>query len=161
MDQWLLLLVILGAIVLWVSRKLIPAFLSKIVEHEFEEKLEGVRADFHKRAEEFKAALRLKEQEITDLRSGAMTAMASRQMAFDKRRLEAVDQLWSSVTALAGAKNISEWMATVKFDATADEAEKNPQLREIFTKIGAEFDPPNKLDLSSAAKARPFVSPMA
>jgi len=51
-------------------------------------------------------------------------------------------------------------MSVVKFKETAEAAAKNPQLREVFTVMGGEFDP-NKLDLSGAAKARPFASPMA
>ena len=81
-------------------------------------------------------------------------------MALDKRRLEAVDQLWSATTALAGAKKISSFMAVMKFDAIAEEAARDPKVREMFTAMGAAFDP-NKVDLSGAEKARPFVSPMA
>ena len=86
--------------------------------------------------------------------------MISRQMALDKRRLEAVDQLWSAVTALAGAKSISSLMAVVKFDVVAEKAARNPEVREMFAAMGAAFDH-KKLDLSSAEKARPFLSPMA
>ncbi len=162
MDPWVPSVVTTGllALALWLGRKLIATRLLKSVEHEFNAKLEAIRAEFREKEEVLKADLRSKESEITDLRSGAMTAMASRQMALDKRALEAVDQLWSAVTALAAAKGISAFMAVMKFEAVAEEAAKNPQFREMFTVMGAAFDP-NKVDLSGAAKARPFVSPMA
>ena len=86
--------------------------------------------------------------------------MASRQMALDKRRLEAVDQLWSAITAMAGAKSISAFMSTINFDTAVEEAARNPRFREVFTVMGAAFDP-NRVELSDAAKARPFASPMA
>ena len=162
MDPWVPSIVTTGllAFALWLGRKLIATRLLKSVEHEFNKKLETVRAELRKKEDVLKADLRLKENEITDLRSGALTAMASRQMALDKRRLESVDQLWSAITALAGAKGISEFMALMKFDAAADEAARHPRLREMVAAMCAAFDR-NTLDLSGAAKARPFVSPMA
>ena len=133
----------------WFGPKLIATWLFKNVEHKFNEKLEAVRADFRKKQEEFR-----------DLRSGAMTAMASRQIALENRRLEAVDQLWSSMIALSGARNISSLMASVNFDTAAEEATRNPKVREAFAMMDSAFDY-KKLDLSGAEKARPFVSPMA
>ncbi len=79
--------------ILYLCRKLIETRLTHSVKHEFDKKLELVRAD-----------LRSKEVEIAALRGGALSAMASRQITLDKRRLEAVDQLWMAVTALAPAK---------------------------------------------------------
>jgi hypothetical protein len=150
------------ALALWLGRKLIETRLTKSIEHEFNTKLETVRAEFRAKEELLKADLRSKETEIAALRGGAMTAMASRQMALDKRRLEAVDQLWSTVTALGSTKIISAFMAPVKFDVAAEEAMKNPKVREMFEFLstGLRFDP-NKIDYSGSAKARPFVSPMA
>ena len=162
MDAWVPSIVTTGllALALWLGRKLIATRLLKSVEHEFNAKLEAVRAEFREKEEVLKADLRSKESEITDLRSGAMTAMASRQMALDKRRLEAVDQLWSAVSALTAAKGISAFMAVMKFEAVAEEAARHPELRAVFTAMGSGFDLA-KVDLSGAAKARPFVSPMA
>lgn len=95
MNVWIPSLITTGllAFALWLGRKLIVTRLAKSVEHEFNTKLEAVRAEFREKDELLKADLRLKESEIAALRGGAMTAMASRQMAVDKRRLEAVDQL--------------------------------------------------------------------
>ena len=95
------------AAALWLGRNLISTRLTKSVAHEFNTKLETLRAQMREGEERLKAELRVKEAEIVALRSGALTALASRQMAFDKRRLEAVDQLWSSITALAPARSIA------------------------------------------------------
>lgn len=162
MDAWVPSIVTTGllALALWFGRKLIGTHLVKSVEHEFNARLEAVRAEFREKEELLKADLRSKESEIADLRGGAMTAMASRQMALDKRRLEAVEQLWSALTALAGAKGITIFMAVMKFEAVAEEAARNAQFREMFTIMGGAFDIA-KVDLSGASKARPFVSPIA
>ena len=108
------------AFALWLARKLIATRLAKSVQHEFDTKLELIRTELREKEERLKADLRSKEAEIAALRDGAMTAMASRQMALDRRRLEAVDQLWSEIIALGPAKALSSYMAFVKFDVAAE-----------------------------------------
>ena len=147
------------ALALWLGRQVIATRLTKSVEHEFNERLEAVRTDMRAGEERLKAQLREKEAEIAALRSGALSVLASRQAALDKRRLEAVDQLWSAFSALAPARMISGQMAVVKFESAAKETQRNPRAREMFAMLGGGFETKN-MDLSGAAKARPFVSPM-
>jgi hypothetical protein len=147
------------AAALWFGRNLISTRLTKSVEHEFNAKLEILRAQVRESEERLKAELRVKEAEIAALRSGALTALASRQMAVDKRRLEAVDQLWAAVTALGPARGLAAMMSVIKFEAAAPRAERDPKFRQFFEMIGTGFDAKH-LDLSGAAKARPFLSPM-
>jgi hypothetical protein len=149
----------LFAVALWLCRNLIATRLTKSVQHEFDAKLEAVRAEFRRKEQLLKADLQSKQADILALRSGAMTAIASRQVALDKRRLEAVDQLWSAVSALAPAKAISAMVSTFKFEAAAERAARDSKFRDFVATIGRGFDL-NALDLSGAAKARPFVSPM-
>lgn len=160
--QWLPSIITTGAFgaVLWLARNLIATRLTKSVEHEFNEKLEALRAELREKEEVLKADLRSKENEIAALRSSAITAMSSRQVALDSRRLEAVDQLWSAVTTIAGAKWVSSLMAVTKFEAVAEEATRNVKVRDMFRLMTGTFDTA-KIDLSGAAKARPFISPMA
>ena len=145
---------------LWLLRSVISTRLAKSVQHEFDSKLEALRTNLHKNEESFKADLRAKETQIEALRSTAMAGLAHRQAALDKRRIEAVDQLWSAVTALASFKGVSALLAVVKFDATAQAAALNPKIREMFSTIGGSFDP-QKLQSGDASKARPFVSHIA
>lgn len=144
----------------WMGRNVISTRLTKSVEFEFSEKLEALRADLRAGEEKMKADLRAKEAEISGLRSSAMSALSSRQAALDKRRLEAVDQLWTGVIRLGAAKTVVLTMAVVNFEAAAKRAESDPRFRKLFEIMGAGFDP-QKLDLVDAAKARPFVTPMA
>ena len=94
------------------------------------------------------------------MRSGALSAMTSRRVALDQRRLLAVDQLWAATMEISKTKHISGLMAIVKYENSVKEAEKNPKFRAIFEAMGGGFDM-TKLDLSGAMKARPFVSPMS
>ena len=85
--------------------------------------------------------------------------MLSRQQAIDKRRLEAVDQIWSAVQALAPARTVATFMSLVKWDSASATAQRDPNARKFFDMLGQGFDP-KQLDLSMAHKARPFVSPL-
>lgn len=147
-------------IALWFGRKLIEIRLTKSVQHEFDTKLESLRAKLKENEELFKAELRTKEVEIASLRSGAMTAMASRQIALDKRRLEAVDQLWSAFTALWPAKGLTLMIAPFDFDKVVEESARDPKLREAFAML-ENLNDPKKIGSINAIRERPFVSPMA
>jgi hypothetical protein len=149
----------LFAAALWLGRQLISTRLTKSVEHEFNQKIESMRADMRASVERLKAQLREKEAEISALRSGALSALASRQAAFDKRRLEAVDQIWGSFNALAPGRAITASLSVIKFESAAKYAEHDPKVRQFFEMIGAGFDA-KALDLSGAAKARPFLTPL-
>lgn len=148
------------AMALWLGRNLILTRLTQSVEFEFSKKIEAVRTQLREGEERLKADLRAKEIEIAALRSGAMTALASRQIAIDKRRLEAVDQLWSAVNSLASARGISAHMSLVDYEKAAKGVERSPRVKQFFEMIGKGFDVKN-LNLEGAVTARPFVSPMA
>lgn len=145
--------------VLWLARNIISTRLTKSVEYEFNTKLESIRSQMRESEERLKAELRAKETEINALRSGALTTLASRQAALDKRRLEAVDQLWSAITALGQARTIAALMSVISFEKAAPITERDPNARKAFELMGTAFDI-KSLDLSGAAKARPFLSPM-
>lgn len=149
----------LFAVALWLSRNLIATRLTKSVEHEFNTKLESLRSDLRSSEERLKAQLREREAEIEALRSGALSVLASRQAALDKRRLEAVDQLWAAYTALAPARLIAANMSVIKFESAAKLAEHDPKTRQFFEQLGAGFDE-KAMNHPEAAKARPFVTPM-
>src|SRR5437879_2292452 len=98
------------SLALWLFHAVIITRLAKSVQHEFDDKLETIRTDLRKSEELFRADLRSKETQIAALRSGAIAGLVSRQAALDKRRLEAVDQLWSALTSLAPLRIASIWM---------------------------------------------------
>lgn len=158
---WLPSLTTAGSLsmIAWLSREWISARLTKSIQHEFDCKLEELRADLRESEDRLKARIREKEAEIAALRSGALTALASRHAALDKRRLEAVDQIWHAFNALAPARGLATSMGFIKFEVAAKLAENEPKAREAFSMIGGGFDW-SKLDLSEADKARPFLSPM-
>jgi hypothetical protein len=135
--------------VLWLARSLITTRLKNSVKNEFDSKLEILRSE-----------LKTKEAQIESLRSGAMSGLITRQGALYQRKLQAIDQIWSSVKELEKAKYISSILGTLKFEACAERSAKDPKFRDFIEKIGGNFDI-TSLDLSGANHARPFLTPLA
>jgi len=144
---------------IWFFQNPIAKWFERKVQHGFDTKLEGLKAQMRASEERLKADLRVKEAEIVALRGGALSALASRQIAIDKRRLEAVDQLWSSIIELGKLRRFSQLLSVIKFDVLAEQSEKNPKVREVASTVLGDLDI-GKLTLGEAEKARPFVSPM-
>lgn len=148
-------------IVGWLLRSWISARLTKSIGFEFDKKLELLRAEHRTSEEKLRADLQAKETEIATLRASAMTALSNRQSAVDKRRLDAIDQLWASVLSMNKARGISLMMSMLKFEAVAEQAKQDPKMREFLETIGAGFNIATDLKIDEASKARPFVSPLA
>jgi hypothetical protein len=139
----------LFGVVLWLARTLIITRLKNSVKNEFDTKLEVLRSE-----------LKTKEAQIESLRTGAMSGLITRQGVLYKRKLEAIDQIWSAVKEIEKAKYISAAMATLKFEECAKESARNPKFRTFIEVIEGNFDI-RKVNLSGAALARPFITPLA
>jgi hypothetical protein len=144
----------------WLFRIVIETRLRASVRHEFNEKLESFRADLRKSEEGFKADLRAKESQIEALRSGALSGLISRQAVLDKRRVEAIEQLWDAIEKLAPLKMPASMVACIKYEWALEKASLDPAARKFFETI-ANTCPPEKLQKTDAHKSRPFVSDLA
>ncbi len=145
------------AFVVWLLRSLIITRLTRSVSHEYDKKIEDLRAILRQSEEAFKAQLRAKESQIDALRTGALTGISNRQAVLYQRRIVAVEQIWNAVISLAPAKQVSATMAILKFEAAAKEAARDPRFREVFVAIGKAYDP-DQLRTVEASKSRPFLS---
>ncbi|WP_160293596.1 hypothetical protein [Burkholderia gladioli] len=130
------------------------------VQHEFNGKLEALRAELTARNDRLKEAAKDQSEEVAAMRSTALAALTGRSDSYIKRRIEAVDQLWSGVVALGQTKVVVGFMKSLDYEKAAEECTKNPHLRQIFKAIAVDI---TKLDRkgSGADLARPFVTPMA
>lgn len=146
--------------VLWHYKEKVGAYLTRSVQHDFDVRLAAIQNDFREREALFQADLRAKEKQLDFLRTGALSALSSRQSALDKRRLEAVDQLWGAFAALAPARSTATWMAKFKFDAVIEVAANDPQVRKFFETFDCNVEA-LKPSADAANSARPFVTPMA
>lgn len=143
----------------WLLRNLIATRLRGSVEHEFNVKLERISSELRASEDRLRAELGAKEAEIRALREGAMTAMISRQVATDNRRLQAVDQIWASVVSLNPARAASRWLRSIRLEALAEAAQSNPRVLDFLNALPVKYDA--KSFKPDANSARPFVTPMA
>jgi hypothetical protein len=133
------------------------------VQHKFDTRLEALRTELRKGEEELKSVLRARESDIAALREGVLSGRTQRQALLDKRRLEAVERVWSSVVAYGPYKVISATLAGLKTEAVEREVVRpNSELRKFFGMLTANVsvmkaDSPENL----ANYERPFVSPLA
>lgn len=132
------------AVVLWLCRGLIATRLKSSVSHEFNAKLEALKAE-----------LAAKQSQIDALRSGALSSMTARHNALFERRLSAAEELWEAVIGLAGAKGVAKTIAAIKYENALRVAERDPRTREFFERIGGS---PVNFHQVSAEKVRPFIS---
>lgn len=147
---------------LLLARKLLETRLTYTVKHEFDEKLEVLRTELRYKAELLRGDIHRKEADINALRSGVLSTMANRHMALDKRRVEAVDQLWCAVESLEPLRNSARVLERLNVDATAKEAANNEKLRVLFSSITQTIADGSIKEISSSRpkNIRPFVSPM-
>ena len=110
--------------------------LTNAVRHEYDQKIETLRAELRQNEEILKSDLRSKASQIDALRSGVLAGVVNRDSAVFARRIKAIDQLWDAVIALGPAKGTSTYMGMVKFEEAAKEAAKNPDLRKFFSLFG-------------------------
>jgi hypothetical protein len=145
----------------WLFRKWIGTRLAESIGFEFDEKIESLKAEFRLKEEHLRADLRAREAEIATLRASSIAALSSRQIAIDKRRLEAIDQLWGAVISLNSARGVASHMALLNFELIAERAVSDQNIRDFLEIIGGNFDIKKDLSSTEATKVRPFVTPIA
>ena len=150
---------ILGVVGYW-ARTLILTRLTRAVSHEYDAKLAALKADLESKQTSFKAELQAKQAQLDSFRSAVLSGITSRQAAVDKRRLEAVDQLWEAVRLLGFAKIAASLISTLKFEAFLKETERNPNAKELVKPFSVPLDKVSELGLVSH-KARPYLSSLA
>lgn len=162
-TEWIVSPLVTGTLIAalaWLGKGLIVTRLKATVQHEFDLKLEELRAELRRSEESFKAVLRSKEMDIAALRGGALTAMANRQAALDKRRMEAIDHLWAAIDQLTPYKNARLTLASINFQNALELASTRPDTRTFFGSLGGTLDP-QVLGRATALSSRPYVSEFA
>ncbi len=136
------------AVSLWILRKYIGAKLIESVKHEYDTKLEAMRAEIER-----------KQSQITALRSGALSSAQTKSTLLYQKKIEASEAIWATVVSLTPAKNLSEMLSGFKVGVLQTEAAKNPDLREVFKAISSGYDP-KSLGTIEAHRYRPYCSKM-
>jgi hypothetical protein len=150
---------VLGVAGYW-ARTLLLTRLKRAVSHEYDAKLEALKAEFEVKQAALKAELQAKQAQLDSFRNAVLSGVTSRQATVDNRRLEAVDQLWEAVRLLGFAKVGATFMSTIKFEALLKEAERNPKAKELAKPFSVPMEKMGQLSIVSH-KARPYLSSLA
>jgi len=135
------------AVILWLSRNLIITRLTNSVRHEYDEKIERLKAD-----------LKAKDSKIDALRNGVLSGISNRQTIIFNKQIDATEKLWSAVLELSPAKAIASTIANTPFDIIEESAKSDSRIRELFSDI-------HNVELKDiltpqALQVRPFLSPL-
>lgn len=149
----------LFAAALWLARNVIITRLTKSVQHEFDIKLEGIRTQLRNSEEVFKAELRQRDDAIRAARSASLSALTASRGVFDKRRIDAVDEVLRAVTVLGSGKWAVTKISVYNMSEVSARIENDPKLVQLFTLTSPNHQKlMDDLKLAIALSARPYVS---
>lgn len=162
LTDWIPALTTTGllSLALWLGRALITARLTRSVQHEFDKKLEQLKSEFRASEKTLEASLAQRSAELESLRAGALSGITQRRALLDKRRLEAIDQLWGTLIRNQSARSLAMTMSLIQLENIAEQVSRDDRVREFIKVTGGGFAP-SKLDYVTADLARPYVSDMA
>jgi len=153
------------AIVGFVVGTYYKAKVEKSIQHKLDARLETIKSTLRIEEERVQADLREKGEQIAALRSGALSGLANRYAAIDKRRLEAIDKLWTSAIKQTQFKMAAKMTASLKMDvvleAAAREDAEGAKLRQLATVIWNTCGLENLKQADSPDTERPFLPPLA
>lgn len=118
-------------------------------QHYFDEQIERLKDDLSRSSKEIEA-----------LRASVLGLREQRQVNIERRKLQAIDQLWTAVKELRASKTGAALMATVDFEETAERAKSDQKFREMFEVIYSAFGK-DLVPKHEAHEAQPYVSPLA
>jgi hypothetical protein len=137
------------AILIFLSRNLIATRLMNAVKHEYDSKLEMLKAD-----------LSNKEKEIDSLRQVGLNGLQQRQTSLLNKQIEAIELLWAATGMLYSGKPVSEMMLRVKTEKVSKSISHDANLQQFFKYISMHVDM-EKMTSINPNPARPFVSKLA
>jgi hypothetical protein len=133
--SWLSSLVAVGTpIALAIFRGGIADWITKGIQHDFDVKLETLRAALRTSEEQLKSDLREKEAEIGTLRNTVLSGSVGRQTLLDKRRFEAVEKIWTAINDMGQFKNLFAMTAHLNYGLIAKRT-RDPRIQQSLNTI--------------------------
>ncbi len=113
----------------------IEATINKQVQKELEE----IRASLRRDEEKWRNAVKRQDDEISALRSGALTAMISRQTVLIQRRIEAAERLWEAIAELNVCRFPLQVLAIIDYQTALEHAKRNDDIGRRVREFSADF----------------------
>lgn len=145
---------------LWLARSVIEVRLKNSVRSEFDTKLERLRAELRQSEESLKAIVREKEAEIHALRENTMSALATRRVAFEKRRMDACDHVWEQASDLQKFYGLVTVISAINGEQTRQRAQIDAAFREQIRQLTSTFKE-EEFSKVAGSSAQPYLSDLA
>lgn len=157
--NWIPSLITTGGfgVVVFLSKNLIVNRLTNAVKHEYDTKLEEVKASHKLIEQRLQAEIQKREHEVITIRESAFSGLAHRKSLLFERQLKAVDDLWQAYITLSPAKIVSAMMSRVDIQMVSKNIANDSNMQQLFQMIGQNVDMV-KLGTIQSEKLRPFVS---
>lgn len=142
-------------------------WIEKRLQHGFDKKLEQLRSDFRREEDQLRAALRSQDERLNVVRGNALSGFASRQLLLDRKRIDALEEIWALCVSMHKLKSVARAMESInaeellKHSATGNpDAEKVRQFAKvILTMSGVDPEAKQEPPSNTAQKMRPFAPP--
>ena len=148
---------LIGTLAALIARSAAKSYVEGRIQHGFAKDLEAVKAELRQTEEGFKSRLRIGEAQITALQSALLNGRSHRLSLLDKRRMEAVEAIWSAVGKLAPLKNLAAQFSVV-LPMFTEEDRRDPKVREFVARLLPKSDGSPE-GLQDRPVGQPFVSP--
>lgn len=162
----------------WVATLITPVVISAIIsagvgvlykraiQHTFDAKLEAARSEHARALEMLRSDLNAKSEQLAALRGGALSGLANRRAAIDKRGLEAIEKLWAAAVHLHQFKPATKMTQSLNMKRAIDGAAQKNAEGEAMQRFAEEIWKMTGLDKlrsieQSVATERPFLPPLA
>lgn len=135
------------------------------VNHQFDERLETIKAEHRKQEETLKGDLAKQRSQIEALQSGALSGMAARNALLDKRRIEALERVWTAAAYIQPYHNVVSMCSAIGFDELSKVArgsKAGPAIIDGFLQMAPPFADLGKQDspLSGIDREQLFLPPL-
>lgn len=163
-EQWIPAFVTssIVAAVLFIAQAFSKSQIEKYVSHKYDVKFEELKSQIRGRERVLEHKIKERDEQLSLLRSGALSGMASRHSALSSRRLQAVEKIWLSVVEQNKLKYLSVATVSLRLDVISKEISSSSRdsdairkFMDLHSRIYGLDDYKAPLD---AASERPFVS---
>jgi hypothetical protein len=115
------------AIIAFVGSTFLKAKIESNIKNQYDINIEELKSSLRRLENATQNEMRAKEDQISALRSGALSGLANRYVLLDKRRIEAIEKVWSHVIHLGRLKLSVAMTKSIKMDYVINIAEKNDE----------------------------------
>lgn len=160
-EFWIVLTVPAIIAIIWFVKVMLPATINRALDHKLNIELEKIRFELHRSEESFKSELRRKEDQLAALRDGVLGGRAKRQELVDKRRIQAVECIWTAIQDLSPYKTVAAQMSVINLDSLNKSGRfDNEKLTTFFKSLVNAVKTP-EIYVDPARSERLFVSESA